>query len=404
MFKKSVLFLGVLACAATANLSANDETTQFEPFTGSIVGSKVRLRTQPNLESHVVRETSQGELFAVMSETSDYYAVSPPKGTKGYVFRTYILEGKVEADRVNVRLYPDIEAPVIARLNTGDEVEAVVSDINSRWLEVELPQSAHFYVAKEYLEKKGDVELIGKLEKRHAQATHHLSSAFSFAKSEIQKPFEQIDLDQVNHKFEQIVSDYADLKEIVEQTREAGSVIQDIYLQKKIAFLESKADRKPVTFQIHSDHLDRLAKLGIELHPSSTVSVEESVQAEATSEEHLSTQADDALTDKMRAWLPLEESFYHLWVAVKGEKNIEEFYKEEKQNATVLSGIVEPYTRPVKNRPGDFILKCDNLPVAFLYSTRVNLEKMVGKKVTVVCLSRPNHHFAFPAYFVLNVD
>src|ERR1700722_15929884 len=105
----------------------------FEAFAGAITGTKVRMRTQPTLDAHVVRETVDGEMFAVIGETCGYYAITPPKGTKGYVFRTFILDGMVEGERVNVRLYPDIDAPVIGQLNHGDFVTSVISDTNNKW-------------------------------------------------------------------------------------------------------------------------------------------------------------------------------------------------------------------------------------------------------------------------------
>lgn len=379
--------------------------SSFEAFTGAINGAKVRMRTQPALESHVVRETASGEMFAVVNETNEYFAVVPPKGTKGYVFRTFILNDTVEGERVNVRLYPDIDAPVVAQLNTGEKVISTVSDINSKWLAIDLPSSCRFYIAKEYIEKKGNVDLIATLEKKRGEAVHHLSAVALFAQSEIQKPFEQIDLDKINEKFKQITKDYHDLPSISEQVHEALTVFQDIYVQKKVAFLEGKSSRKAVSNDIDQTHLNRLAKLGIELKqaPSDKQLVD---TAEAASQVIglSSPLSDELITDKMMVWQPLEESLYHLWAASNSEKTMQEFYAEEEQGASVLSGIIEPYSRPVKNRPGDFILRSENLPVAFLYSTRINLEKHVGQKVTLIAAPRPNHNFAFPAYFVINVE
>lgn len=143
MFKKHPLLLSSLLLTASLNLNGQEEqgalsptikeplptaavepvTIQppriFTPFTGAITGSKVRMRVNPSLEGHVVRETTHGEMFVVAGESGDYYAVLPPKGTKGYVFRTFVLDNTVEGERVNVRLYPDIDAPVVGQLNKG---------------------------------------------------------------------------------------------------------------------------------------------------------------------------------------------------------------------------------------------------------------------------------------------
>ncbi len=372
----------------------------FDPFTGAVVGAKVRMRTQPTLESHVVRETSPGEMFAVMGETNEYYAVSAPKGMKGYVFRTFILDGAVEGERVNVRLYPDIEAPIVAQLNRGEKISYSVSDVNPKWLTINLPDNARFFIAKEYIEKKGNLSLIATVEKKRAEAAHHLQAAALFAHAEVHKPFEQVDLDKINEKFDLISKNYKDVPAVADQIKEAQRLFQDIYIEKKVAFLEGKTENR----LFNQTHSDKLAKLGVDLKSSPSTEKAVSEVASAASEVVGLTSPQDEITEKMMAWQPLEESLYHLWAAANSEKTIEEFYAEEKDNATVLSGTVEPYTRPVKNRPGDFLLKSDNLPIAFLYSTQINLENVVGKKVSVVAAPRPNHNFAFPAYFVIHVE
>lgn len=414
MSKKLLLLSTVLSGMLSTQICATDETIEtitknerhsFEPFAGRITGSKVRLRTHPTLEGHVVREAASGELFAVMGEEYDFYAVVPPKGTKGYVFRTFILDGNVEGDRVNVRLYPDTDAPIVAQLNTGNKVEAVVSDINNKWLEIDLPATSRFYIAKEYLEPKGHIEMIALMEKKQHEGTHHLSSALLYAQAEIQKPFEQIDLDSICHKLDVVIREYGEVPDLVSKAQEVVSLMQDLYVQKKIAFLDKKIEKDAKPFKIDPVLQERLAHLGIELNQAP---VEKNVvdigEAASSTIGLVSPLSDEEITDKMRAWKPLEESLYHLWAAARGECSMEEFYEQEESNATVLTGIVEPYNRPVKNRPGDFVLKSDNLPVAFLYSTRINLEKLVGKKVSVVAAPRPNNHFAFPAYYVLGIE
>ena len=74
--------------------------------------------------------------------------------------------------------------------------------------------------------------------------------------------------------------------------------------------------------------------------------------------------------------------------------------------AVSLSGFLEPYKHPIKNRPGDYLLvsKSQNLPIAYLYSTHVDLEPLQGTEVTVRAAPRPNNHFAYPAYFVLSIE
>ncbi|MGD0665819.1 MAG: hypothetical protein ABSA17_08880, partial [Rhabdochlamydiaceae bacterium] len=74
------------------------------------------------------------------------------------------------------------------------------------------------------------------------------------------------------------------------------------------------------------------------------------------------------------------------------------------QAGVILTGIVEPYASMVKHKPGDYVLKDKDLPKAYLYSTQVNLQEYVGKKVSILVVPRSNNNFAFPAYFVLSVE
>ncbi|MFN0064750.1 MAG: SH3 domain-containing protein [Chlamydiales bacterium] len=408
-----LLIATMVTCCLTivqGELRANEETVTlqsaaFEPFTGSVVGSKVRLRTQPNLEGHVICETSSNEMFGVLGEENGYYAISPPRGTKGYVFRTFVLDNTIEGERVNVRLYPDIEAPVIARLNTGDKVSSSVSDANNKWLEIDLPKTAYFYIAKEFIDKKGPIELIAQLESRHHEAMHLLSATFLFAQNEIQKTLPHIDLDAVNNKFTHITTTYADLPDICASAHDANRLIQELYVQKKIAFLESRTNNSTSIVEFSQEQLDKLAALGIKVNPVQEESAIAEVGLAASETMGLSsTLSDQEMTDKMLLWEPMEQALFHLWAAANNEDSIEDFYRHENLHAIYISGMLEPYNRPVKNVPGDFVLRHNNHPVAFLYSTRVNLQKMVGKNVTIRVAPRPNNHFAYPAYFVLSVE
>ncbi len=404
MLSKLPAFFAALIFCTTA-FADEAVLTSFAPFTGKVVGSKVRMRTQPCLEGHVVRETNFGELFAVVGEQEGYYAVTPPKGTKGYVFRTFVLEGVVEGEHVNIRLYPDIDAPVIGQLNTGDRIATVVSEINNKWLEVDLPKESTFYVANEYFENAGPPEHLAKVQAHHAEATHNLSAALLYAQSEIQKPLQQIDLDSINTRFAKLVHTYTDLPAIVESAQEVSHLIQEVYVQKKIAFLESKADHKTQVLELDPVHVAKLAALGVHIQPVQEEKDLFMVGEKASTVVGLSAPLSDSeMTDKMVAWKPREEALYHLWAAANGDRTIDEFYHEEGQDAICLTGIIEPYNRPVKNLPGDYLLRSDNHPVAFLYSTRINLQSLAGRNVTVVAIPRPNNNFAFPAYYVLSVE
>lgn len=408
MFKKNITSLCVACLSAAFPLCAEEgtpapllpkEQLTSGPFTGKVVGSKVRVRVHARLDAPVVYESEARQLCAVVGEENGFYAVKPPKGTKGYVFRSFILDNVVEGDRVNVRLYPDLEAPIVTQLHAGDSVHAVVSPTNNKWMEIDLPDAAAFYIAKEYVENIGPPSLLAQKEAEEQEAYHLLRTACLFTQSQLQRPFEQIDFDRIQANFTQLVDRYPDCVTVSQQAKEVQTLVQDVYMQKKMAFLGHNAG--PKATENYTLLLQKFSQCGLSPAPQA----EEVSTLPAPREEKVVAESVEP-SDKLFIWKPLEESLFHLWVAAekKERATMEDFYRQEKEHAMVITGVIDSYNRPVKNCPGDFLLRADHFPVAFLYSTHVNLNKLLGKQVSLLVAPRPNNNFAFPAYYVLAVE
>ncbi len=349
------------------------------PFTGKIRARKVRMRNNADLESRIVKELDKNELIVVVGEKGDFYAVEAPADLKAFVFRSFVLDNVVEGNRVNIRLFPDTEAPVLGHLNLGDTVHGKICQENAKWLEINIPSSVHFYVAKDYVENIGGPEMKGQVDKRKETVSQMIENASFLTKAELRKPFVEIDIERIQHTYKKIISDFTDFPEYVEQAREAMASLQDAYVQKRIAFLESK--------------------INPEENSSANLVREELVALDAQEAKN-----EGAPTDKMLLWEPIEEALYLNWAAMHEDRSMQEYYEEQKVMATSISGILEAYTAPVKNKPGDFVIKERDLPVAYVYSTRLNLQDFVGKKVTLTGIERPNNNFAFPAYYVISQE
>lgn len=355
----------------------------FKPFTGKIKGKKVRLRAQPDLEGAVIKELSKNDLLSILGEQNEFWAVEPPSDTKAYVFRSYILDNVVEGNRVNVRLKPDLESPVIGHLNAGDHIEGVISALNNKWYEISPPANARFYIAKDFVENIGGPEVKSQIDKRKQAVEQLMEAAMLLSKAELRKPFEEIDLDRLTRSFKTITTDYHDFPEQVELAKDSLIHLNETYLQKKIAYLEDRAlGDKEETFEV----------------------VATADSGQPFLEEEVAVTPPDSPTERMKMWAPIEEGLYLTWQRVNDDRSIEDFYAEQKLTAVALTGILEPYTSPVKNKPGDFILRDQDHQVAYLYSTQYNLQPYVGKKVTITGTPRGNNHFAFPAYYVLSVE
>lgn len=358
----------------TGNALPKITVSPFNAFTGKVSKSKVRLRTGSSLDSAIVRELSKGELLIVIGEADDFYAVQPPPDIKGYVFRTFVLDNKIEGNRVNIRLNPNTEAPVIAQMNSGEPVEGMISSLNSKWLEIAPPPATRMYVAKEFVQKVGDQHFMAKIAKRRDEVNDLLQSNYSISQQEMQKPFDQIHLDGIIANYQKIIQEYSDFSDQATRAKELLEELNDNYLHKKVAYLESKAEN-PGVKSIAAEN------------PQIVVLPPTDAQA------------------RLIYWEPYEQSIYAEW-SKEHPGTVEDYYAEQKKNSLSLHGIVEPYSRKIKNKPGDYVLTDpqSQLPIAFLYSTKINLNDKVGQFVTVDVSERPNYHFAYPAYFVLSLE
>ncbi len=369
---------GKAASAKSSDLAtAHAETdSNYKAFTGKIVGGSVRMRLSPDVDSAIVKELLKGDLVVIRGEKSDFYSIEAPVDLKVYIFRSFVLDNVVEGNRVHVRLSPELTAPVVALMNSGDKVNGAISDKNHKWLEISVPKNVRFYIAKEYIEKIGGPELKALRDKKQNTVLQLMDSAELLSQSEMMKPFEELDFERVSNAFTTITKEYSDFPEYSERAKSKLIHLQEIYLQKKIAYLEAKTSRMSKERVIRTDV----------------------VQVSDTSDETLSPR------ERMKIWERVEESLFLSWSTSHHKKTMDDFYDDQKLKTVRISGIVEAYSDIVKNKPGNFVLRDRDMPRAYLYSTFVDLQNYVGKYVTLIAVPRPNNNFAFPAYFVFESE
>ena len=395
-------------------LKTANPTPVFEPFTGKLNKTQVRLRLQPSYDAPIARELNRNDLVLITGETEDFYAVLPPPETKGYVFRTFVLDNVIEGNRVNIRLKPDLDAPVISQLNAGDKVEGTIYPNSNKWLEIKLPPSARFYIAKEFIEKAGDAGYIARMEKRKEDVYRLLRTTEAVSNTEMQKSFDQINLNGVKANYQQIAVDYTDFPEAGIKAKELLNQLQDAYASKKMAYLEEQANHSTKKLQTERERLtqdlkQQQAKIAdlqqlVEKQKESAAFLSPS---EPSGQEVLTTSKKNASPPlNQTAWLPQEQKLYALWSQQASDPSLEAFYAEQKNHAITLKGVVDPYLRPVKNKPGDYMLidPTSRIPLAYLYSTQINLQDYAGSEVKILAAERPNCNYAFPAYFVLEIE
>lgn len=374
----------------------------FSAFTGKPTKSRVRLRATPSYEGGIVRELKRDELLTVVGESDDFYEVLPPEDVQGYIFRTYILDGVVEGAHVNVRLKPDLDAPILAQLNSGDRIEGIIDPEHPKWMKVKLPENSHLYVAKEYLNRVGDVHFKSKIEHRQRAAAHLLHVLHEKTHAEFQQPFDKMEINDIRTHYQRFIAEYGDMPEMIEQAKQALTSLEVHYLQRKLAYLEEQAQAATTAKETNQ----KLAAT-LQAQQAKISHLEQQVaQRRTPSSVPPSPPPAQSPSPHMQAWIPVEDQLLEVWAQVTGSHSLQDFYEEQKQSSFVLRGTLEPYTRAVRNKPGDFLLidPKSRLPIAFVYSTRVNLQDLVNQTVALRVSPRDNHGFAFPAYFALEIE
>ena len=226
------------------------------------------------------------------------------------------------------------------------------------------------------------------------------------SQSEMQRPFNQINIEGIKASYQRILSDYADFPEAVAKAREDLAALQENYTNKKVAYLESQS--RHTTNQLETK--TQVLSQELQAHKSKIANLEQQIEqgrqavsAQSPSAASLGSIKPMSLPINMSVWVPQEESLFAVWSRQTGDSNPMDFYEEQIQNAFYLRGVIDPYNKPVKNKPGDYMLiqASNRLPIAFLYSA--NRFQLCGHKIVLVT-ARVNNHYAFPAYFVLSIE
>ncbi len=63
----------------TTELQASDN---FEPFTGRVIGNKVRVRLEPSIDSPILDELTPNDMVIVLDEKDGFYGIRPQHESK----------------------------------------------------------------------------------------------------------------------------------------------------------------------------------------------------------------------------------------------------------------------------------------------------------------------------------
>lgn len=363
--------------------------SSFSPFTGKVTGNKVRLRNAPDLQGDIIKEMNKEDLLLVVAEEGDFYAVQAPTDIKGYIFRSYLIDDAVEANNVHIRLEPHTKAPIIGCAKKGAQVKGKISPESRKWFELRSSELIRLYISKDYITKLGGPDFLPLMEKRKDEVEALLQSSFNDAEAQCNKDFLSMDPQPIIRRLEKIMHEYADFPSHVLRAKEILAALRENYLNKKESHLQTEESNTETVKEAKFPEVESI--------PAKAQTKEGSFW-----EEKKRDWAYEDVTPKMERWEKVEKDLFQSWLAYHPNNKPKDFYLEQKANATRISGKLAPYNHHVKNKPGDYLLLENGIPIAYLYSTSIDLEKWIGKHVSLLVSPRPNHHFAFPAFYVID--
>jgi uncharacterized protein YgiM (DUF1202 family) len=140
-----------------ANLTeraSSDQTPYL--FQGEINADNINIRSDSTITSEVICRLNKDDIVDVSSELYDWYKIKLPKEASLFIKKEFVAivnekTAKVSKDNVNLRLRPDISAPILGKVNK-DEAVNIIGD-NGEWYKIEAVANSFGWVHKNFLNK-----------------------------------------------------------------------------------------------------------------------------------------------------------------------------------------------------------------------------------------------------------
>lgn len=356
---------------------APTETATADAFTGKVNIHCAALRIAPTADALAIAECERSQLVKILGTEGDFYQVSPPEGLKAYIASRYIHDQRVQGERVNLRARPNTESTILGQVNTGDEIHTRALPQISEWVEVPFPAQRKIYIRKELVTRVGDIAAFEGLQQKRQEILVALQRAVGLA----EKAFGQFkDQSQGVITWNEVRAAFDEASNIAASSPAFTEIAQTIEHCQQSAF---ESYQKAFSDSAHS------------------------IPVPATSGDFDRTEpmpAAPTLHEMENAWTAVEHRLMQQWLDARPEKNADQYWQDQELTAQELAGTLSPYMREdLRQRPGDFVLYQQDLPIAYLYSATVDLAKLDGKYARYKVVKREDLGFALPAYCVISI-
>ncbi len=408
---KISLFM-LIGCFSTLFANSSD----FQKFTGRVIGNKVRVRLGADFNSGIVQKVNKDDLVLVVGEKENFWAIRPFELTKVYVYRTYILDGIVEASRVNIRLKPQLDAPILGVLQMGERVHGAIDENNPKWYAITPPKQVTFYIDKKYVELIGKSEIFAPLCKQKKEAENVLKTACMVVDEAVKKEIDAIDPGPIIETLSSFIKTYSSFPKLVQTASDTLDLFKEQYTKKKIEQAwknkaHSENSKEPIFASVEEQEKHQNPTVE-ETLPSPKVASPVEIYSISSTESNqdapasfpVINQETSSRENHLAYWQKVEEARYEKWKKHHAYLAKKDYYEKQKLDGFQLEGFIEKHEISGPNKPGDFLLRSKNQPVGYLYSADIDLSFYEGRSVKIIASERPNYHFAFPAYYVLEIE
>jgi hypothetical protein len=134
----------LIALAATVQAQTN------EVLKIRVTGDRVSLRARPDLNGDLLDRAMRGEEMVCLEKTNGWVAVQAPGSLDFWVASEYVVNGVIQAEKLNVRSGPSLNYSVVAVLSKG-EVVSLRGEFNE-WLKIAPPQGSRVWISEDFVE------------------------------------------------------------------------------------------------------------------------------------------------------------------------------------------------------------------------------------------------------------
>ena len=163
--EQAVVRQGKQATAAT-------ERSQKQAFTGRVNADQVNIRSDSTINAAVVCKVNKGERVDVLSQAYDWYKIRLPNNAPVFIKKELVeagdnKTGKVLRDNVNLRLSPELSAPILGKVNKDTEI-AILEDAGE-WYKIKPLQNTFGWIYVTFVNKVDEAKIKSDQKAKEAQ-------------------------------------------------------------------------------------------------------------------------------------------------------------------------------------------------------------------------------------------